>query len=314
MLSHYANHWLVFASIAPASWAVGCLLDILFIERRLYKSPRDGAIISGLFALVPAMLFLHAPADPNPDGNLLHVLAPIGAGICYYIHLNYYFKSLFGFNDAANAEIFNTLSIFLVPVLALILLGEALTFRTYVGITIAMLAIALLVRRDVGNIGTETLRYLIFSVISISFAMVLQAFALRKVDYASAVTLFSLATFSAAFVTMLMKSTRTRRILGLFRRYFGLFCLAEALGIVALLASQRATDLSPSVSLVVVVECALPVLLMLFSGVALFFVRRHSPNAAAVINALSRQTRQSPLKLAALGMIILAISVVQLEA
>jgi len=84
------------------------------------------------------------------------------------------------------------------------------------------------------------------------------------------------------------------------------------LELAAVLGSQRATDLGPSVSLVALVECSLPIFVLAFSGLFALAADRWMPvRSVALRSALYLQTVAAPSKIASMFLIVFAIFLVQ---
>ena len=83
------------------------------------------------------------------------------------------------------------------------------------------------------------------------------------------------------------------------------------LELAAVLSSQRATDVAPSVALVALLECSLPVFVMIFSWLLLRTQHRwRARNDDEVRSTLAMQTRAYPAKLVSLALIVSAVSLV----
>lgn len=273
-MSALGESWLLLALLAAGFWAMSCVVDVCIVGERIIESPLEGTIIMGLFSVMP-LGFLVSKSLLVPEStewNFEHI-APIGAaalaGICYFLHAYFNFRALFAVNDASNAEIFNNLTVLFVPVFAFLLLGERLNPVYYLALGLALCGILTLLRGQIQKMGSKVIVYLLASVICMSLAMVLQASALLYLDYSHAVFVFSSATLTAAIVLMALNRERRTRILSLCRRVGVFFAGVELLDIAAVLISQRSTSIAPSVTLVAVAECALPVFIMALSGLYL---------------------------------------------
>jgi drug/metabolite transporter (DMT)-like permease len=304
------DNWIVMALIATGAWALSCVVDVCFVGNGVYRKASDGPLVAGLFCLVPALL-TGITLQVDTIGLRVIVVTALSA-IAFLLHVHFYFKALFSFNDAVNAEIFNTLGILVVPILAFLLLGERLALLNYVAIVAAAVGILTLVRFQASKMSRLTIGYLIASVICVSLMMVMQAWALAQTNYTAVVFVFSAAAFIAVLVLFAARRGEQQRIARMCRRFGALFVLLQLLEIGAVLASQRATDLGPSVSLVALLECSLPVFVMVFSWLFAVAARQWSSRRAmAMLPVLSLQTTAAPSKLISMLMIILAIVLVQ---
>lgn len=281
------------------------------IGKRIYRQPSDGAMITGVFCIVPVILLLPRADDVLPPPPI--VLTSAAAGVCYFLHVYFQFRALFVMNDACNAEIFNTLSVLFVPVLAFALLGERLAPMHYAAIGLALVSSLLLLRRQFARVRREALYWLLASVLCVSLAMVLQARSFAASGYAGGVLVFSLATLAMSIAMVCSSAERRARFVELWKRYAWLFVALEMFELTAVFTSQRATDLAPSVSLVALVECALPVFIVLFSAIACGVVRLHAGASIRLQAVLDGQSSNLSAKFLSLSLIALAIAIVPLE-
>lgn len=304
------DSWIAVGLISAAAWGLSCVIDVCFVAEGVYREPLEGPLVAGLFCFVPLLASDGKANIADVDSSVATVA--LLAGTLYLLHIYFYFKALYVLNDASNAEIFNTLTVLFVPVLAFVLLGEILQPMHYLAIGLSIAGILVLVRFQLSILTWQVVLLLGTSVICISLVMVMQAWVLQFVGYETAVILFSLAAF-VSVITVLSASIRLRRrILNLCSR-FGLFLVAvQLLELGAVLGSQRATDVGPSVSLVALLECSLPIFVMGFSWIFLVASRYWRPTGTDAIRAtLASQTKAYPAKLLSLGLIASAIGLVQ---
>ena len=52
------NNWVLMALLTPMLWAVCCVIDVCLVGEEVYKHPSDGAIISGLFCIIPILFIM----------------------------------------------------------------------------------------------------------------------------------------------------------------------------------------------------------------------------------------------------------------
>ncbi|WP_447969061.1 hypothetical protein [Nitrospira sp. M1] len=307
------NNWLLMAWLTPAFWAASCLIDVCCISERVFRYPSDGPIISGLFCVLPlALLFVELGSWEAVTVSL--AWPALLAGVCYFLHLYFIFRALFTINDASCSEIFNTLTVFVVPVMAFAMLGERLAPIYYVAIVLALLGILVLIRYHLSGLHRLAIAWLTLAVISISLTMVLQAWVFEHIAYWNGIVLFAIGTFVTALFICSLQRGRLQRIVGLYRRFWRIFLLAELLQLAAVLASQRATDIGPSVSFVAVVECSLPLFVMVFSSGLLLISERWKAMSQEFHDTLLLQTTSIPVKLTSVAFILCAIVMVQTKA
>ena len=304
------DNWIFMALLATGAWALSCVIDVCFVSNGVYRKASDGPAIAGLFCFVP-MLFSSGTVDGS---NVDWAIACVGmlSGVVFLLHIYFYFRALFSLNDAVNAEIFNTLCVLFVPVLAFVLLGERLAWPNYVAIVLAVLGILVLVRFQLSRLSLVVIGYLIASVVAISLMMVMQAWVLQRTSYATAVWLFSSSAFVSVMLIFGIPRHSRRRVGKMCRQFGALFIVVQLLELGAILGSQRATDLGPSVSLVALIECSLPIFVMAFSGLFALVAHRWMPvRSLAVRSALSLQTVAAPSKIASMFLIVFAIFLAQ---
>ena len=305
------DNWVVTALFSAALWALSCVIDVCFVGKGIYRDASDGVMIAGLFCIVPAVC---SSGSMDFAGTSWAVVA-IGAltGLVFLAHVYFYFAALFSLNDAVNAEIFNTLGVLVVPVLAFVLLGERLSWMNYAAIGMAVAGLVVLIGLQRTRLTGIALTCLAASVAAVSFMMVMQAWVLQLASYATLVWLFSTSAFSAALFATGAAAVRRRRVGYLFRRFGVLFIVVQLLELGAILGSQRATDLSPSVSLVALLECSLPVFVMIFSGLIAATARHwRTGRSQQLLAALARQSRAAPSKIASMALIVAAIALVNI--
>ena len=304
------DNWIFVALLATGAWALSCVIDVFFVSSGIYRQASDGPAIAGLFCMVPIL----ASTGTLDWISLDRAVVTVGmlSGVAFLLHIYLYFKALFALNDAVNAEILNTLCVLFVPVLAFVLLGERLGWANYAAIALAVLGILVLIRFQLSRLSFVVIGYLVASVVMVSLMMVMQAWVLQHTNYGTAVWLFSGSAFVTVILIFGIPRNRRRRIGKMCRRFGALFVIVQLLEVGAVLGSQRATDLGPSVSLVALVECTLPIFVMLFSGLFALVGRRWMPvRSLALRSALSLQTVAAPSKITSMSLIVVAIFLVQ---
>lgn len=257
------NNWLLIAFITPFLWALVNIIDVYFVDS-VYEDEYDGAMISGAFQIVPWLLVPIGIIPFSFPGTHAASLAVLG-GIFFLLAFFFYFRALFSRNDVALIQVLWNLSVPLVPFLAWIFLGERLDVVHYTGIVIAFGG-AMLLSFDpkIRSYGFVSMTgVMMAAVFFLSLSMVIEEWAYTVAgDFWSVFLLFSLgATITGIGLSFLDKKgglERFRHIGGLSRKYFLVFLSAETLALLGTLTSQRAIDLSPSVSFVAVIESLVP--------------------------------------------------------
>ena len=302
-----SQNWLLMALLTPTLWAVNCLVDSCLVGGRVYRKAADGAIVSCLFGALPVLAVLGWSAAPSVEGSDLMMLPPggIAAGLAYALHLACYFRVLFRLNDVSGAETFLLLSVLIVPLFAFVLLGEALPARYYLAFAIAAAGVSLQCLPVLRRAGASVAFDLIVCVLAVSLSMVLQSHALETRGYASATLAFNLTLVAAALVPLALGRRVRERIVALARRVPLVLLASELLGTLAVLSSHRATEYGPSVSVVALLECLLPLIIVLVSLTALGVNRVVPVLTRDHRKTLRRQTRNVPSK----SLALLAVSV-----
>lgn len=263
-------NWLLLAFIAPFLWAIVAVLDTYFVHG-VYKDEYDGAVISGLFQFLPWILVPFGVVSFSflPWRDMVVMLV---AGGLFLISSFTYFRALFVSNDSTIMQILWNLSVLFVPLMAWIMLGEHLGLVHYIGIGLAFIGISIFfmdstLRRQ----GLSQILWLmLLSVSCLSISMVLSRDVYDNTsNFMSAFLVFSLgATLTSLSILVFDKLTMKDRIAGIIalsRSYLIIFILAEGLAIVGTLTSQKAIEISPSVSFVATIESLSPVIVMFLS-------------------------------------------------
>ena len=307
------DNWMAMSLLAASAWAASCVLDVCFVSQGIYRRPWDGPTIAGIFCLVPVLL---VPATTTLDFSSPPTVLFVAflSGLVFIAHVYFYFKALFLLNDAVNAEIVNNLCVLIVPVLAFFLLGERLGLLHYLSIVIGAGAVILLMTSQTLRLPHQVVLYLGVSVSAISLMMVMQAWVLQHLDYPTTIWAFCCAAFASVALSLATRPRQAKSLV-LTAKNFGLvFVGVQLLELGGTLGSQRATDIGPSVSLVALLECAVPVLIMMFSWGVVAGVRLiHGRIGQSLIPILLQQTRFAPSKITAVCLIVLAIALVQFD-
>ncbi len=304
------EHWLIMALLTPALWAVGALVDSCLIGARIYRKAIDGAIVSCLFCMLPVVaIIVTQPSVVMAVGTGQELPTPaVAAGVAYAAHLYFYFRILRRLNDVSGAETFIALSVVIVPVFAWLLLGEVLPSHFYLAFFIAAVGVLLQCLPALKKAGVVLFVDMVACVLCVSLSMVLQAYALKAQGFVAPTLAFNLACFTVAAVVVVCNRRIRRRIKKLFRRHANLLLITEALGIAALLSSHRATQQGPSVSIVALIECLLPVFIIAISFVLIGLHRMKPLLSRDNYRTLLLQVRGVSSKIAAFGFLVLSLS------
>lgn len=270
-MSDFSQNWLLMALLTPVIWAIVCLLDGYLTGSQIYRKPSDGMLVSCLFCLAPAVLTF-SPDLISSKTTILETglpFAAIAAGLSFVVHLYFYFRTLQCFNDVSGAETFSSLSVLIVPLFAWLLLDELLPSQYYLAFALAAVGVLIQCLPVIKALGITMLINLVVSVLSVSLSMVLQASALQTHGFAASTFSFNLTCFLVAAIAVATRSKIRQRLIVLIRRAPLLLLIGEVLGVMSVLSSHRATQIAPSVSVVALVECLLPLIIILLSFLVL---------------------------------------------
>ena len=292
------NNWLLIAVIPPMLYAIVSLFDAYFVDQKIFENAREATIVSALFGAVPLL----APAFglievqlPSPKVTAIAVLT----GAAFTLHIYFYLSALFEKNDVVLGETIQNLSVLCVPFLAYFLIDEILTPVHYAGIGIATLGVVFMychnkptVSGNFGGCGKMVISMLLFSLTLIAGEWIYQ-----HVAFWDGYMVFSFGMLTAGFGFYLFGNKgKIPRIVSSNWRFF---LLAESLTTVGILCSQRAVDISPSVTFIAITECLVAFFILLLS-LGLFWIAKIAGGKfAAIKNICQNQLIDYPGKIIA---------------
>ncbi len=306
------NNWLIIAFLAPMLWALVNLIDVYFVKD-IYQDEYDGAIISGFFQIAPWLLVPFLGLS-MPDRSTT-ILALLG-GLLFSAAMLFYFKALFITGDVSLIQIFWNLTAILVPILAFIFLKERLSGLQYTGIITTFLGATLLSLS--GNIRRNNFsRFLIIisgAIVLLSLSMVVQEHVYQKTEFISGLLFFALGYFIGSLIILnFTKSKSVSYLYQLSKKYFFWFFLIESINLGAIIFSQRAISISPSVSFVAVIESFVPAFVIFFSVLLLLSYPAYSFGKKKVIKIIYReQFTGLPLKTVSIATMAFGIYLISL--
>lgn len=273
------DQWFLIAFLAPFFWAIVNIIDVYFVSN-VYEDEWNAIFINSFFQVLPWLLPVFGLVSFHMPGYELAALAVL-SGAFFALSFFFYFKTLFHSNDVVVAVALWNVSIPLVPFLAWLLIDEHLAIKHYLAIILTFVGALLLVghRQIRGQSMRQVLKTMVGAVGLLSLSMVLQkeVYGLLGEDFWSGFLLFSLGSVGAGLALFCLDRRphreRLAHIVRISRLYLGVFFIAELLNILAVMASQRAIDLSPAVSFVIVIESVSPVFVMLLSFLVLVWFR-----------------------------------------
>jgi len=304
-----SQNWLLMAVLTPTFWAICCVLDCCLIGNKIYRKPSDGAIVSSLFCLAP-LLFLFI-------GDTQEVVTSVGekgvptnavlAGLAFALHLFFYFRTLHRLNDVSGAETFISLSVLIVPLFAWVMLGERLPGHFYLAFIIAASGVLIQCLPAIRKVGLLLLVNMLITMTAVSLSMVLQAGALESHGFILSTVFFNLTVFFVAMTFVIANPKSRQRVVNLFQHYPVVLITGEVLSILAVLSSHRATQLGPSVSIVALIECLLPLMIIAVSS-ALILMNRYWPLLSSQHESiLSLQLQGMQMKIGALSLVMISL-------
>lgn len=303
------DDWLIMAWLVPLSMAISGVIDVLMVQRRVFASAHEAAAISGLLGVAPLLVTpLWSDGPLFPDAPTIAIA--IGAGAIYTWHILLYFKALFSANDVAYTEAFLSMAVLAVPLLSFLAFGEQLAPAHYAGIATATAGVAvmtyasgkhMLVKKSLTGLLTA-------AVLCVAISLVLEDAVFQRCDYW--IGSFWFAVGGVLCSAVFAQRSGWRRIGRTMQRNRGALFWTNTTALFALVASLRATDLSESVSLVIVIETATPIIIMALSGTVLAAAHFSRALSAPVRVALHEQLTDAPVKLGSMSLILIGVMLV----
>lgn len=305
MIEGFWHSWIAVAVAVPILYACDSVLDIFFVDRKIYRDPLHATIITGLFSA----LFLFALAfkfDYFKLPSLTVIAVCIANGILYIGHVYFYFRVLFKINDASNLECFLGFSVILVPAFAFIFLGEKFNAFQYIGIAISLIGVLCLFVVNVtkGSIK-ETFLTMTYAVVILSLTFIIQDKMYQYVNFYTGLMLFLTGQVLASLI--LCKAYRCQISAAETYKYGPMFIFSQVLGVAAVIFSQRAISISPSVTIVVAIETTTPLFIMVFSFLAIPVLSLFRGKECFSIPILKLQLNRMKYKLLAFSCLLIGI-------
>lgn len=280
------NNWLLIAIIPPMLYAIVSLFDAYFIDQKIFANAREATIVSALFGAMPLLAPVFGVIEvklPPPNVTAIALLT----GTAFTLHIYFYLAALFEKNDVVLGETIQNLSVLCVPFLAYFLIDEVLTPVHYVGIGIATLGVVFMychnkpsVSGNFAGCGKMMISMLLFSLTLIAGEWIYQHTA-----FWDGYMVFSFGMLTAGFGFYLLGNKgKIPRIVCSNWRFF---LFAEGLTTIGILCSQRAVDISPSVTFIAITECLVAFFILLLS-LGLFWVAKIAGGKFEVIKILCR--------------------------
>jgi len=304
-MSFIWDSWVWVALAVPIFYGLDAVLDAFFVGKSVYKNPVHATILSGLFSGLAILFFLFQNQVIERPA-LLIILACLLNGGLYLIHVYFYFKALFKLNDSSNIEVFLGFSVFLVPVLAFIFLNEKLIFNQYLGISIALIGVVILTIASIKRKSfIRTLLPMGGAILLLSISFVIQDEIYQHVSFQAGLSYFMGGQVIAALLLWL--GTECKGVVSSAEKFGPLFIFSQFLGVLAVVFSQRAIDISPSISYVAAIETTTPLFIMLFSLMLFPFLSDNSSRPSSTVFILKQQLVKMPTKIVAFTFLLIGI-------
>ncbi|MBI5734008.1 MAG: EamA family transporter [Candidatus Kerfeldbacteria bacterium] len=320
------NYWLFICLMAPMFWAMVNIIDVYFVDG-IYKDEWDGVIIFGLFQIIPSILllffiksdFLIKLVDFQSGNFFLcnSLLLAILGGFFFSFAFFFYYKALFNQNDVALLQILWNFSVLVVPIIAFLFLGERLPLYKYIGMVITLFGATLILfdKKLKMKFSSKYALIMLGVVILFSVGMVIgeKVYSnLNSITYGNQGFLigflfFSIGSFLGGVFFMFYGK---RNPINLIKRYYKIFFISEGLTFLGTLASQRAIDISPSVSYVATVETFTPVFILIFSFLILLLLKFTKNKQEIVKKIYNKQLDGILIKIFAVGIMAIGIFII----
>jgi drug/metabolite transporter (DMT)-like permease len=217
----------------------------------------------------------------------------MSGGFFLVVSYFFYFKALFKAGDAALIQIlYNTIAV-VVPILAFVLLQEKLSLMQYGGIAIAFIGVTTLA----GDGKTKNEKFwptmLIMSGAVIFFALNMiftRELYVLSIPFYSVILFYSLGGVMGGlfFLVLRIRKYSVGNLLNIGKKYIGWFVFSELIVLGGIVASQRAIEISPAVSLVAVIESFQPAFIVILSALIFlafrFFLHKYADLARKIYN------------------------------
>ena len=271
------NDWFFLALLSPALFAVVNIIDDNLL-RNAYRSAYFGAIITGLFAILPLFSLFFLPIHV-PSANLIALGILSGfLTVSYYL---FYFKALKVEFPSTVIALFS-LSYVFIPLLAYIFLGEKLHFRQYVGSVFIIMSAFFITAENIKKFKFSKALYLVgFAAVLFAVTALLQKYVYDTVDFFSGYMFFCFGMgLGSIFYAISFKEGRVffSDFKKVFVKWIFIFAIAELINIAAEFTMNLAISKGP-VSLVKVIEGIQPIYVLGFALILAPFFPKYAREA-----------------------------------
>lgn len=273
-------YWVFVAFIAPTMWAISNVIDVYFVHS-VYKNPYDGAIISAVIQVLVWLIVPFGLIDLSLSLYAWPIL--ILSGILFSFAILFYFKSLFLENDASFVQLLWNFSVPVTMFLSWLVFKEYLQPVQYLGCLIVLLGVTPITLKSPIKLSMIKKIVLLMSVavalLSCSMILSSHAYESSRGSFIGAYLFFALGSFISGVILLIIRMVfgEPDSLIHLRKmsfQYLWIFLIAEGLGLVGTISSQKALAISPSPAFVATVESLIPVIIM-FVSFFLALVMRH---------------------------------------
>lgn len=275
--------WIFLALLVPLIYAIITLIDDNLLSY-VYRSPRVGASISGLFGILPAIILV-ATVDVGNVPTKLIMLA-IFTGMLSVFAIYFYFVGLSKASPSVVSALMS-LSPAIIPFLAYFVVGERLGLQAILGFSIVIVATICYSMVEMGEFRlSKALIPVLVAGLSLDFVAVINKYIYTNTGFLSAYFYYSIGLVIAGIVLMSLFNQGDKRTLATIfqRRYILLVLLLVIVELMSLIASftfNKALSLGP-VSLVSAIENIQPIFVLLITLIFFrlaphFFLEAKSP-------------------------------------
>jgi drug/metabolite transporter (DMT)-like permease len=255
--------WFYIALLSPALFAVVNILDDNLL-RNVYRSSYFGAIISGLFGMLPLFTLFFFPISISSSLILFFGLL---AGFLTTVYYLFYFKALDVEYPSVVIALFS-LTPAIVPFLAYLFLRESLTANQYFGFVLILAGSFAISAINIKKLKFSKALYLmIFASLLYAIIAILGKVVYESVDFYSGYMYFAMGMgLGAAFFMIFFREGRKfgQQMNSKFKKWIGVFVLVELVGISAEFVNNLAIS-KGAISLVKVIEGSQPMFVLAFA-------------------------------------------------
>lgn len=267
--------WVLLALLAPLIYAIITLIDNNLLSY-VYRSPIFGAAISGIFGVIPAVIFIIV-ADIGKVPISLALLS-IGTGLLTVIGYYLYFEGLSKASPSVVAALM-CLSPAIIPFVAYFVVNERLSLASILGFSIVIIGAVCYSMVEVKELRlSKALVPALFAGFSFDLVAIGNKYIYTKTDFLNAYFYYAIGLALAGFILTIFFNQADKQIISklLRRRYIlllALLVIVEILSLIAGFVINKAISEGP-LSVVVAIENTTPIFILLIT-ITLFKITPH---------------------------------------